>query len=579
MQLHNILSAVIDVGARARAVWDCIPGANLRDANLQICIGRLGRYRAYPLYLVCAVISFCLPLGLCGCLGGQIIAPHATTTANTGSLQAAPNIVSFGSVSLGTTASASVSLVNQGSAAVQVSQISLAGQSFSLNGGGALPITLAAGGTLNLSVNFSPATLGAATGELVITSDAAPTGTLSVELVGTGTAASAPNLPELSSLNCVSSAVTGSATDMCTVSLNADAPIGGITVDLASNNSSVTVPASVTVAAGANGSSFTASVSPVSSAQTATLTASAGGVAEAFALQLNAVTSGQSAAAIPELSGLSCAVASISGAGIDSCTITLNSMVPNGGFSVNLASNNPAVAVPPSVIVAAGSNSASFTAGVSPVASAQTATVAASAGGVTEEFSVQLNVGVTGLSINTTSIAFGNVPVNATMTQSVELTASGPLPITVAAATIQGAGFSMTGATFPLTLAVGESATIEVTFDPATAGSSTGQMLIASTAITSGTAVVSLSGTGELIEVNLTWDAPTSSPDPVAGYNVYRALSGSYSYQQINPSIVTQTSYVDLTVGAGQTYDYIVESVDASGVTSAPSNMASATLP
>jgi fibronectin type 3 domain-containing protein len=36
---------------------------------------------------------------------------------------------------------------------------------------------------------------------------------------------------------------------------------------------------------------------------------------------------------------------------------------------------------------------------------------------------------------------------------------------------------------------------------------------------------------------------------------------------------------VDTTVSNGQTYDYIVESVDASGVTSAPSNMASAAIP
>ncbi len=157
--------------------------------------------------------------------------------------------------------------------------------------------------------------------------------------------------------------------------------------------------------------------------------------------------------------------------------------------------------------------------------------------------------------------------------------ASGPLPIAITAATVQGAGFSIAGATFPLTLVVGQLTTLDVTFDPSAPGAATGQLTIVSAALASGSTVINLSGTGELLEVNLSWDAPTSSPDPVAGYNVYRAPSGSYSYQQINPSTVTQTSYVDLTVGAGQTYDYIVESVDASGNTSAPSNMASATLP
>ena len=90
--------------------------------------------------------------------------------------------------------------------------------------------------------------------------------------------------------------------------------------------------------------------------------------------------------------------------------------------------------------------------------------------------------------------------------------------------------------------------------------------------------MIALTGTGETAsssnQVNLTWDAPTTSSDPVAGYNVYRSPSGSSSYQQLNASAITQTSYVDTTAQTGQTYEYIVESVDASGVTSAPSNMA-----
>jgi fibronectin type 3 domain-containing protein len=77
----------------------------------------------------------------------------------------------------------------------------------------------------------------------------------------------------------------------------------------------------------------------------------------------------------------------------------------------------------------------------------------------------------------------------------------------------------------------------------------------------------------------LTWNAPSNSSDPVAGYNVYRLPSGGTSYQLLNSSAITTTSYLDTTVTNGQTYDYIVESVDASGVTSTPSNMASANIP
>ena len=55
--------------------------------------------------------------------------------------------------------------------------------------------------------------------------------------------------------------------------------------------------------------------------------------------------------------------------------------------------------------------------------------------------------------------------------------------------------------------------------------------------------------------------------------------SGSTSYQLVSSVNNSQLAYSDTGVQAGQTYDYIVESVDASGVTSAPSNMAAVALP
>jgi fibronectin type 3 domain-containing protein len=92
---------------------------------------------------------------------------------------------------------------------------------------------------------------------------------------------------------------------------------------------------------------------------------------------------------------------------------------------------------------------------------------------------------------------------------------------------------------------------------------------------------IALSGTGAAAnnyEVELSWDAPASSTDPVVGYHVYRANS-SGSYVLLNSSANPPTSYTDTTVVAGTTYNYEVKSVDASGVESLPSGVFTAAIP
>jgi hypothetical protein len=208
-------------------------------------------------------------------------------------------------------------------------------------------------------------------------------------------------------------------------------------------------------------------------------------------------------------------------------------------------------------------------------------TLTASAGTVAKTFALQLGAGVPTLGINASTISFGDVGLNAPATQSVTLSSTGTLPVTVSAATMIGTGFTVSGATFPLILNPNQTATLSVQFDPTTAGAASGTLTVVSTSSTNPTDIISATGTGVTLQVDLSWDAPGSSPVPVTGYNVYRAPSGSTSYQQINVSTLSQTTltYADLSVQAGQTYDYIVESVDSSGVTSGPSNMASVNIP
>jgi hypothetical protein len=285
------------------------------------------------------------------------------------------------------------------------------------------------------------------------------------------------------------------------------------------------------------------------------------------------------------LGAFSCSSASLTGSGSDQCTVTLTMAARNGGYTVSLASNNAMVAVPATLVVPAGATNAEFTASVASVTSAQTATLTASANGVSKRFALQLNAAaatVPTLSVSPTSVAFGNVTVNTAMKLPVTLSSTGTAPVIINSATLTGSGFTLSGATFPVTLNPSLAVTLEVQFDPTAAAAATGQLTIQSNSSTNSTVAISVSGTGEAVQqhqVDLSWVVPSSSPVQITGYNIYRAPGGSTSYQQLNSSVVTQTTYVDSTVQAGSSYDYYVESVDSSGAQSAPSNEVAASVP
>jgi hypothetical protein len=152
--------------------------------------------------------------------------------------------------------------------------------------------------------------------------------------------------------------------------------------------------------------------------------------------------------------------------------------------------------------------------------------------------------------------------------------------VTINSGTITGAGFTILGGSFPVTLNPSQTLTLQLQFDPTTAGALTGQLTISSNSTTGSTAIVSLSGTGTAAAHNvaLNWDAPVSSPDPVAGYNIYRATGGG-SFVLINSSPDSSVNYTDATVTSGVAYSYQVKSVDFSGVESVPSNQITVTIP
>lgn len=495
---------------------------------------------------------------------GQTVTFPIQLSAASPSLTVSSLSVDFGSIVQGQTGTQTVTLLSAGTLPVTIASLSISTASFT-SSGVSTPLTLNPGQTASVSLLFTAPSAGTYTAALAIGSNSS-SGNLSVNLTAASVAAAT-----LKSLSCGSASMTGAGTDACTVTLTGAAPTGGIPVSLSSSNSAVTVPSSVTVPAGSASVSATATVAAVTSSQTAVLSASAVGTTQTFSLQLSATN--------PTLKSLSCTTTTMSAAGSDACTVTLTAPALAGGLSVSLSSNNAAVTVPSSVTVAANGTSAAFTATVAAFTSAQTATLTATGGGASANLSLQLSPPQKTLSVNATTVSFGNVVINDAATQSIVLSSTGNAAVTVNSATLTGAGFTDSGITFPLTLNAGQTATLNMQFDPAATGAVTGQLTLASNSSTGTTTIVSLSGTGQPHEVQLAWSGPIQSSDPVSGYRIYRASTGSSTYQRLNSTLDAQTSYKDSTGQTGASYQYYVTSVDSSGVESVPSNTAIVTIP
>jgi fibronectin type 3 domain-containing protein len=136
---------------------------------------------------------------------------------------------------------------------------------------------------------------------------------------------------------------------------------------------------------------------------------------------------------------------------------------------------------------------------------------------------------------------------------------------------------------FPVTLNPNQSATLNVQFDPTAAGAATGQLTINSNSSTGATTQIQLTGMGTAVqvqhEIDLNWDAPANSSDPVAGYNIYRSTGSGGSFTKLNTSPNNPVNYTDSAVQSGTTYVYEVKSVDASGVESSASNQITLSVP
>jgi hypothetical protein len=523
----------------------------------------------------------------------------SVAAVNTPTLAVSPGNLSFGDVTVGSSSTLPVTLTSTGTAPVTINSDTLTGAGLTVSGA-AFPLTLSPQQTARLEMKFAPTAKGATTGALTISSNSSTnaTATISISGMGISTTETTPMLTvSPGSLSFGDVMVGSSSTLPVTLASTGTAPV---TID-----SDTLTGTGLTV----SGATFPLTLSPQ---QTASLKVkfapvSKGVVSGVLTINSNSSTnamttvnlSGTGEAAVVNTPMLNVSPGSLSFGNVTvgssstlpvilastgTAPVTINSDTLTGaGLTVSGAvlplTLSPQQTVSLAVKFAPASKGAA--AGVLTINSNSsinaTATVSLSGTGAAA-------VAVTStLTVSPGSLSFGDVTVDSSSTLPVTLTSTGTAPVTINSDTLAGTGLTLSGAAFPVTLNPQLAITLDVSFAPTTTGATTGSLTISSNSSTNPTATVGITGTGQAAAtahgVDLSWNAPSSSPDPVAGYNVYRSPSGSSAYQLLNSSVNSPTTYVDNTVQSGVAYDYIVESVDAAGNESIPSNMVSVTIP
>jgi hypothetical protein len=440
--------------------------------------------------------------------GGTASVPLSGTGTNAPSpqLTVSASSLNFGSDTVNTAMLLTLTLTSTGTSAVTVNSATISGAGFTLVGG-ALPATLAPNQAVTLQLQFKPTTAGAATGNLIISSNSTTGSTAKISLTGTGTTAPSPQFTvSASSLNFGSNTVntatlltlTLTSTGTSAVTVNSAAITGaGFTIVAESfpltlaPNQSVTLQLQFkpTTAGAATGNLIISSNSTTGSTVSVPLSGT-GTTAPSpqLAISASSLSFGSETVNTAKSMMLILTSTGTSAVTVNSAALTVAGFAIVGGTLPATLSPNQSLTLqvqfmPTTAGAATGSlaiSSNSTTGGTATVALSGTGTAATSSQ----------------LTVSTSSLSFGSETVNTAKSMMLILTSTGTSAVTVNSAALTGAGFTIVGGTLPATLSPNQSLTLQVQFMPATAGTATGSLAINSNSTTGGTATVALSGTG-----------------------------------------------------------------------------------
>jgi hypothetical protein len=545
--------------------------ASVLTANQTIAAGATATVTAKFAPTTAGAVSGSITINSTATNAALVVSLNGTGTQ--GALTANPSSINFGSILIGNTASANVTVTNSGTASLSITAASASGTGFSMST--LSPQTLTPGQTASFTATFGPTVAGNASGSVSITNS---TGSpLIIGLSGSGATTQAQLAINPSPLNFNSVNVGSNA--MQTVTLT---NTGNATLNI--------------TAATITGSGYTMSLQP---------TSINAGANTAFTVTFTPTTGGSTSGSISITSNAPNSPASIglSGTGLQAQISATPSSVPfgtvvigntnsqsvalknNGNTTLTFSQINVSGTVfnqtglSTTTTIAAGA-SATFNATFTPSSTTPvTGTITLTTNGTPSQLVINLSgTGQTAtflLGANPTSLSFGSVNDGTSSQLTSSLTNNGNSNLTISSVTATGTGFTVSGVANNTVLTPGQSATLTVTFAPAAAGAVTGASITIASNAAGSPATIGLSGTGAHW-VALSWTASATSG---VTYNVFRGTSsGAESTTPLNTTAISGTTYSDANVTSGQTYYYTVEAVNSAG-SSAPSNEASAAIP
>ena len=403
--------------------------------------------------------------------------------------------LSFGNQTLNASATQSVTLTNTGNSAVSISQVSVAGSGFTLNGSAPL-VTLSAGQAASFSVTFTPTIAGNSTGTASVVSTAANS-PLSISLSGVGVQPQISVAPGSVSFGTLTVGQTSSQTitlsNPGSASLNIT-QVGGPGTGF--GLSGLAMP--LTLAPGKS-TAFTVSFTPTSgTSSSSTLTLVSNAPNSPTTIPLSGTGSAQVLQLTPSATSLSFGSQTLNASTTQSVTLTNTGNAAVSISQVNVAGSGFTLNGSAPLVTLSAGQAASFSVTFTPtVAGNATGSASVVSTAANSPLSISLaGVGVQPqISVVPGSVSFGTVTVGQTNSQTITLSNPGTANLTVTQSAGPGTGFGLTGLAFPLTLAPGKSTAFTVSFTPTSGTNSSSSLTLVSNAPNSPT-TIPLSGTG-----------------------------------------------------------------------------------